>query len=120
MIVILTASAPELTAPIDPRFGRCAYLLVFDTESGGWQAYPNPAIHASGGAGSQAAQFAAAHKAQAVISGDFGPNAFQALQAAQVGMYLYGEARTANEALEKFKAGQLAQVGAPTQPGHHR
>ncbi len=105
---------------MDPRFGRGAYFLVVDTDTLEWQAHPNPGVGASGGAGTLAAQFVANQKAKAVISGDFGPNAYEALQAAGVAMYLFGTSRTGSEAVGRFKAGQLERVGAPTGLGHHR
>jgi len=119
MKIILSTTAPNIDSQIDPRFGRGACLLVVDIDTGKAEGHPNPGVNASGGAGIQAAQFAASQKAQAVISGDFGPNAFDALQAAGIAMYLYGDCRTAAEAVERFKVGQLQKVGAPTQSGHH-
>jgi len=56
---------------------------------------------------------------EAVISGDFGPHAFEALQDAGVSMYVYGECRTASDAIQCFNASQLEQVGAPTRRGRH-
>ncbi len=119
MKIILTTTSPDLNSAIDPRFGRGAYLLVVDTDTNQHEAYPNPGVNASGGAGAQAAQFVAAHHAEAVISGDFGPNAYDALQAAGISMYLYGDTYNASEAIERFKAGLLQQVGSPTHSGHH-
>ncbi len=119
MKIILTASSPNIDSDVDVRFGRGAYFVVVDPDTLEWQAHANPAIGASGGAGSQAAQFAANQKADAIISGDFGPNAFNALLAADIAMYLYGDCQTIGEAIERFKAGLLQQVGSPTAPGHH-
>ena len=119
MKIILTTNSPNLESGVDPRFGRGAYFLVVDTDTLEWQVYPNPGVGASGGAGTLAAQFVANQKAEAVISGDFGPNAYEALQAAGVEMYLFGTSRTGSEAFDRFKAGQLEHVGAPTSPGHH-
>lgn len=119
MKIILTTTAPDISSEIDPRFGRAACFLLVDSDTLEWQAHPNPAQAAAGGAGIQAAQFATSHQAQAAISGDFGPNAFDALKAAGVAMYLYGDVRTASEAIQRFKAGQLQEVGLPTQKGHH-
>jgi predicted Fe-Mo cluster-binding NifX family protein len=118
MKIILTTTSPDLDSEVDPRFGRGAYLLVVDSDSLVWQAHPNPGVGATGGAGTLAAQFAANQKAAAVISGDFGPNAYNALQAAGIAMYLFGTSRTGRQAAERFKAGQLQLVGAPTGPGH--
>ena len=84
-----------------------------------WQAHANPAVGASGGAGSLAAQLVAKQQASVVISGDFGPNAYNALDAVGIVMYLYGDSTTIQEAIEHFKANRLERVGAPTGPGHH-
>ena len=119
MKIILSTASTELDSAVDPRFGRGAILLVVDTETMQVEAHPNPGVQASGGAGVQAAQYAAEKKVQAAISGDFGPNAFSALQAAGIRMYLYGDSTTARQAVERFQAGKLQEVGAPTQPGHH-
>ena len=92
---------------------------MVDIDTLEWKAESNPGVNASGGAGIQAARFVADQHAQSAISGDFGPNAFGALQAADIDMYLYGDCRTAREVIERFKAGQLKRVGEPTEPGHH-
>jgi predicted Fe-Mo cluster-binding NifX family protein len=123
MKIILTAISPSIDSAVDARFGRGANFLVVDSDTLEWQAHPNPGVSASGGAGTQAAQFVANQKAEAVISGDFGPHAFAALQAAGVSMYVYGDCRTAREAVECFKAGSLERVGVATRGecdgGHH-
>lgn len=119
MKVLVTAVAPALDAVVDPRFGRGAYFVVVDTETMMWHAEANSGINASGGAGIQAAQFVVNQKPDAVISGDFGPNAYNALNAAGVPMYLCGTVGTVREMVERFKSGQLQRVGSPTQAGHH-
>jgi predicted Fe-Mo cluster-binding NifX family protein len=123
MKIIITATSPTLDSEVDPRFGRGAYLLMINTATLDWQAYPNPGVTASGGAGIQAAQFVTSQKAEAVISGDFGPHVYEALQATGIAMLLFGNCRTARQAIESFKAGQLQEVGAPIRgdcdSGHH-
>jgi len=119
MKIALSVNTPDLDAAIDPRFGRAAYLLVVDTATGEWLAHENPGQNASGGAGVQAAQFVAGLGVQAVISGEFGPHAFDALHAAQIAMYTYGDCHTAQDAIERFKAGGLRQTGAASAGGRH-
>jgi predicted Fe-Mo cluster-binding NifX family protein len=120
MKIILSTTAPNLDSDVDPRFGRGAYLLVVDTKTMQAEGHPNPGVNASGGAGIQAAQFVTEQKAEAVISGDFGPNAFDALKAAGIAMYLYdNDCRTSRQAIERFKAEKLQQVGTPTLSGSH-
>jgi predicted Fe-Mo cluster-binding NifX family protein len=119
MKIVLTTTQPDLDAELDPRFGRCAYLLIVDPHSLEWQAKPNAAVGAAGGAGVQAAQFISTQQAQAVISGDFGPNAFEALQAAGIEMYQFDNCHTAREAIQRFLADELRQVGTATRAGGH-
>jgi predicted Fe-Mo cluster-binding NifX family protein len=119
MKIMLTATSPSIDSNVDPRFGRGAFLIVVDPDTLEWQAHPNSGAGAMGGAGTLAAQFAANQKADAVISGDFGPNAYNALQTAGIAMYLFGATATVKEAIEHFKAGQLERVGAPTGPGSY-
>jgi predicted Fe-Mo cluster-binding NifX family protein len=119
MKIILTATSPSIDSNIDGRFGRGAYFIAIDPETLEWEAHPNPGVGASGGAGTLAAQFIVNQRANAVISGDFGPNAYGALQAAGISMYLFGASTTIRDAIQQFKAGQLEQVGAPTSRGRH-
>jgi predicted Fe-Mo cluster-binding NifX family protein len=118
-IAISTSNNHDLNAPLDPRFGRAANFVIIDTETGEWEAHPNPALNASGGAGIQAAQFVASYGVEAVISGDFGPNAYEALQAASIRMFVAREG-TAASLLGQFKAGQLQEVQAPTSEARHQ
>lgn len=119
MKIIITATSPNIDSSVDVRFGRGAYLIVVDPDTLEWEAHPNAGVGASGGAGSLAAQFASKQQVSSVISGDFGPNAYNALLAAGIDMYLLGTSATVKEAVEHFKAGLLERVGAPTGPGHH-
>ena len=114
MKIIVTASSPAIEAEIDPRFGRGSYFLIIDPDTLAWQAEPNPGKTAPGGAGIRAAQFVSEQDCAAVISGDFGPNAFEALTAAGVAMYTFGTCQTVNEVLTGYKDGQLEPFNNPT------
>lgn len=107
MRIIVTAVRPFLDAEIDPRFGRGAYFVIVDTDTLEWRSEANPAVTAPGGAGAHAAQFAASQRVEAVVSGDFGPNALQALKAAGIALYLPGAAGTVRDVVSRFRAGEL-------------
>ncbi len=108
MIVVFSARQDTLESPVEPRFGRCAYLVMVDTETNEWKAFTNPGVSQSGGAGIAAAQFVIDQKAAAVVSGDFGPNASNTFKAAGVDMYLYGgEVPTVEQAVGLFKQEKL-------------
>ncbi len=117
MKIIITTLLPNLESAIDPRFGRGAYFLIIDTDTLAWEALPNPATSTPSGAGIQAAQFVVDQKCEAVISGDFGPHAYNALNAAGVAMHLFGACRTVQEALNLYKSGKMEPLTAPTGAG---
>jgi predicted Fe-Mo cluster-binding NifX family protein len=119
MKILMSTSASGIDAPLDPRFGRCGYFLVVDLQTRTSESLPNPALTSSGGAGIQAAQLATQRQVSAVISGDFGPNAYEALAAAGIDMYKYGNCSTVQEVIERFSAGQLEKISGPGRAGHH-
>jgi predicted Fe-Mo cluster-binding NifX family protein len=118
MRIAFSSQSDTPKSNLDPRFGRCAAFMLFDTESGEWEGLPNPALGASGGAGPGAAQFLAGQGVEAVVSGAFGPNAFAALQAA--GIEMYGADGGPIEALlRRMQAGELERISSATVPAHH-
>jgi predicted Fe-Mo cluster-binding NifX family protein len=117
MKICVTATANILDAQIDPRFGRCSYLIIVDSETMQFEAIPNMAAGATGGAGIQAAQVIADKGVKVVITGNVGPNAFGALSAAGIEI-VTGASGVVKEVVEKFKKGELGRTGAPTVGGH--
>ncbi len=118
MKLAITGGTPQFETQLERRFGRCAYFIVVDTETRAWESFPNPALDARGGAGTQAAQFLANHGVEAVVSGDFGPNAFTALDAASIQMYSAQEGR-AETLVDDFLAERLKRVSGSTGPQRH-
>ncbi|MBC7234533.1 MAG: NifB/NifX family molybdenum-iron cluster-binding protein [Chloroflexi bacterium] len=113
MKVAISCRGSDLEAAISPIFGRCETFLLVDTETMQVSALPNPACGAPGGAGVQAAQFVLQHGAEAVISGNVGPNALQVFDAAGVPVYSMDDG-TARQAVEALKAGALQALSGPT------
>ena len=104
MKLIISAQDPSLESSVDRRFGRCTWLILFDTETNQWEAFQNPGSIQSGGAGVAAAQFVVDKGAEVVLSGDFGPNASRAFQAANIGMQRFTDStKTVQEAVNQFK-----------------
>jgi predicted Fe-Mo cluster-binding NifX family protein len=56
MKICVTAGASGLEAPVDPRFGRCPFFTVVETDEMTAESIPNSSAGSSGGAGIQAAQ----------------------------------------------------------------
>jgi len=118
MKIAVSAVGKELDAQIDPRFGRCAFFLIIDLESMAFEAYDNGNIALGGGAGIQSAQFVASKGAQAVITGNCGPNAVQTLRAAGIAVIL-GQSGTVKDAVEAFRQGMLSSTTEPNVSDHH-
>ena len=66
MKIAITSTGKDLDAQVDPRFGRCQYFLVVDTDTMEFEAFENANAQNSGGSGIQAGQFMAQKDVQAV------------------------------------------------------
>ena len=118
MKVVVTAQGNELSSEVDLRFGRAGNLIVMDTETGDFQAHSNTTnLNAAQGAGIQTGRNVAELDAEALITGNVGPNAFKVLSAAGVKIFL-SEKQTVAEAIESFKAGKLKEVNQANVEGH--
>jgi len=117
MKIAVSSQGDTLDAPASPVFGRCPTYLFVESETMEFEAVPNPAMSQGGGAGIQAAQFVVNQGANAVLSGNLGPNAFDVLQAAGVPGYLVAGG-TVRQAVEAYKAGQLQPMSGPNVRAH--
>ena len=117
MKICVSATSNNLEAQLDPRFGRCPYFVIVDSVTMQFEAVPNAASGATGGAGIQAAQTIANKRATVVITGNVGPNAFKALIAS--GIEIVTDASgTVKEVIAQYKNGKLQKTSAPTVSGH--
>jgi predicted Fe-Mo cluster-binding NifX family protein len=115
--VALKGSTPK--SEIDPRFGRCAYFLFYDTETEAQNVLKNPADQASGGAGTQAAQWLADQDAHVVIAAEFGPKAISALDSGGLKPYLVSGG-TGAQAIDDFLEGRLKRAAQSEGSGRGR
>jgi len=115
--IAITSSGPTLDSQVDPRFGRAQYFLIVDTETLDVEAIENPYVAAGGGAGIQTAQMVVTKGAEAVLTGNCGPNAFRTLGAAGVKVYA-GVTGTIRAALAALEQGDLTPLSGPSVSGH--
>jgi len=101
MKICVSSTADSLDAPVDPRFGRCPYFIIVDSDTMQFEVIPNAASGAMGGAGIQATQIIVSKGVKVVITGNVGPNAFQALSAAGIKI-ITGAYGTVREVIEKI------------------
>jgi len=117
MKIAISSSGTDQSAKVDPRFGRCQYFIIVDTDSGKTDAIPNAAQSAGGGAGIQAAQTIADQGAETVLTGNVGPNAHRALQAAKISVAT-GVSGTVSDAVKAFQEGKYKATDSPTVQSH--
>jgi predicted Fe-Mo cluster-binding NifX family protein len=118
MKIAVSSSGNDLNSQVDPRFGRCAYFVIVDTNDMSFEAFNNESIALGGGAGIQAAQFVASKGAQAVVTGNVGPNAVQTLSAAGVEVFM-GQSGTVREVIENYTKGKISSTGTPNVADHY-
>jgi predicted Fe-Mo cluster-binding NifX family protein len=118
MKIAVTSTGPTLDDPIDPRFGRCAYFVIVETNDMSFEAFDNESIALGGGAGIQSAQFVASKRIDAVITGNCGPKALQTLAAAKVQIFL-GQSGTVKEVVERYKRGDIKSTDTPNVSDHY-
>lgn len=118
MRIAVTATGATIESPVDHRFGRAAFFIEVDTETGAWAAHDNKQnLNAVQGAGIQAAQNVANLGAEAVLTGNVGPKAYTTLQAAGIAVYLC-EGGLVSDAIEALKVGKLVPAEGANVASH--
>ena len=113
MKIVITSIGAKLVDKVDPRFGRCRYFILFDTDTNKFEAIENTGAQGMGGVGIQSGQMMADREVKTVLTGSCGPNAFQTLQAAGVEV-ITGVSGTVKEAVEKYKKGEFKPTQVPS------
>ncbi|MDD3685532.1 MAG: NifB/NifX family molybdenum-iron cluster-binding protein [Bacteroidales bacterium] len=72
MKTAITSTGSSLDSTIDPRFGRCSYFVIYDTELKSFEFIPNPNKNAEEGAGPASVQLVAGKGVEKIVSGEFG------------------------------------------------
>lgn len=117
MKIAITSMGTKLEDKIDPRFGRCHYFILFDTETNKFEAIENTGAQGMGGVGIQSGQIMADKGVETVLTGSCGPNAFQTLQAAGIKV-ITRVSGTVQEAIDKFKSGELKAISQADTSAH--
>jgi predicted Fe-Mo cluster-binding NifX family protein len=99
MKIAITSMGAKLEDKVDPRFGRCHYFILFDTETNKFEAIENTGAQGMGGVGIQSGQIMADKGVETVLTGNCGPNAVQ-------------------EAIDKYKSGELKAISQANAAAH--
>ena len=117
MKICITAQGKDAEAQVDPRFGRCQYFAIVDTDTGDADFVENPNKDGMGGVGIQSGQMMAEKEVKAVLTGNVGPNAFQTLEAAGIEV-ITGVSGNIKDVIEKYKSGEFSSTQGPSVDSH--
>ena len=117
MKIAVTSTGAELDSAVDPRFGRAAFILIVDSETFDFEVLDNKEnVNALKGAGIQAARMISDKKAEVLLTGFCGPNAFKAINAAKIGVANDADG-SVRDAVTAFLDGKLPLSDKPNVEG---
>jgi len=87
MKIAVTATEGSLDAAMDPRFGRCPYFVIVETDDLSFEAVENSNAMLGGGAGVQSAQLIAGKGVTSILTGNRVNRADQHTAAASVAQF---------------------------------
>jgi predicted Fe-Mo cluster-binding NifX family protein len=118
MKIAVSSEGENLEAEVDPRFGRAARFVLYDTETHEVRSIDNrQGLNAAQGAGIQAAEMVLRLGAECLLTGHCGPKAFRTLKAAGIRVYT-GASGTVAEAIAAFDQGRLQAASSADVEGH--
>jgi len=118
MKIAVTSNGKDLSANVDPRFGRCNHFIVVDPETMEFNVLDNTqSLDLPQGAGIQAGKTIADAKADVLITGHCGPKAFMVLEQAGIDV-VTGASGPIAEVIEQYKKGQLKPASGANVDGH--
>lgn len=117
MKICITANGEGLDSEVDPRFGRCSYFVIYDSETRSVESISNSSAAASGGAGIKAAETIANAGVNVLLTGSVGPNAFSIFTEVGIDVYV-GAKGTVREAIRQYEAGELESISSPNSVSH--
>ena len=117
MNICVTATGKDLNAQVDPRFGRCQYFIIVNSDTMKFESLLNGSISAPGGAGIQAAQTIANKVVDVLITGNVGPNAFKTLSASNIKI-ITGASGTVKDVIEMYKNDKFSETKTATVEEH--
>jgi len=115
--ICISSTGRDLNANVDPRFGRCEYFLIINSENKNYELINNESQNQMGGAGIKAAEIISKKNVKYVITGNVGPNAFQTLKAAGIKV-ISGVTGNISNVIDKFNKGELKEKNSSNVESH--
>jgi predicted Fe-Mo cluster-binding NifX family protein len=118
MKIAVTSAGTDMSSELDQRFGRAAYFVFVDPETMEFEAVENAQnLDLPQGAGIQAGKTIVENKAEVLITGNCGPNAFKVLNSAGIKVFTNAKGKV-EDAVSQYIKGELDLAAAPNVEGH--
>ena len=108
--ICISATGDNLSAFLDPRFGRAMFFLIINSEGELIKAIKNTGKQAMRGAGVTAAQIVADEKVDVIITGNIGPNASMVLSASKIKIFVGIPETPILDIIKKYQENKLQQA----------
>ncbi len=118
MNIAVTANSNSENALLDTRFGRAAWIILYDTLTGKFASLPNEQnLNLPQGAGIQTASLVVNSGAKVLITSHVGPKAFAMLIKGGVQIFLAADGSVA-DCIERYNKGLLRETKNADVEGH--
>ena len=111
--IAVCSAGESVNSKVDGRFGRCAYLILWDKDSDSYEAIPNQAVEQAHGSGTSTAQILVNKGAQTLIVSRIGPKAYEVMAKGGIKVYRAEEGQTVQAVLDKCLQGDLQALLKP-------
>jgi predicted Fe-Mo cluster-binding NifX family protein len=113
MKLLITSRGKFMDSMVDPRFGRCRFFVIMETNGMKMEAFANRNTVLKRGAGVKAAEFAVSKEVRSALTGTIGPYAFRILKNAGIKVFT-GISGTIADAASDFNKKELKVIKAPS------
>ena len=106
MKIAVASTGNTLESIIDSSFGRCAWFVIYDTETGAMEFIPNPNKDIEEHAGQAAVELISSRQVSKIISGEFGIKIKPLLDSLNIQMIVVKDStKTISHIIELLKKG---------------
>lgn len=109
MKIFISTETDQKDSMMNPRFGRCEFFQVYNTETKEFTPIANPAYTAGGGAGIMAGNFLIDQKADVLITGHLGPNAKEVMNNSKIKVYT-SVPKNINDIIKDYIENKLTEI----------
>ncbi len=103
MRIAVPSMGEELESMVSDRLGHCSHIIVYDTNSTDYSAFPNPGLLVTDGSGIKTAEMIIKAGADVVLSMQVGVKAYSVLAKEHIQVYLLLSACSVKNALKNYK-----------------